>query len=345
MDTPSPACTPDAPEMGTPSPRAIAAAPARAPAPGRILAMPRWVFFSLLALAIWSLWGLAYKLPSRDLSAYAMVVITSIGMVPGSLLLVASPRLGRGSRPRLGFLYGVAAGLCGRIGDFLMFKAMLAGGLASIVVSLTGMFPLLTAVLAFVLFRERLNRLQMLGILGSLVALGLFNVGSADDQGVRKGWFDTLGSTWMLYSIGAFVLYGLAGVPQKLATRYGSDELATIAFTTASVSVSTVFLFTSAIDWSIISTRDWVYCLLIGVLTSAGALAAFAAYRWGKVSLVTALTSLYPAATALLAIVVLGEKLTWVVVAAIVLSKVAGVLMSLESPGAEAAAAPGRGAA
>ncbi len=72
-------------------------------------------------------------------------------------------------------------------------------------------------------------------------------------------------------------------------------------------------------------------------IASVGGLALFAAYRDGKASIVTALYSLYPAITVLLAVPIFDEKIAGMTWGAIVLALVAAVMLSFETP---AAAAP-----
>jgi uncharacterized membrane protein len=47
---------------------------------------------------------------------------------------------------------------------------------ASVVTPVTGLFPVLTVVLAFVLLRERLNRVQMAGMLLALASVVILSI-------------------------------------------------------------------------------------------------------------------------------------------------------------------------
>jgi drug/metabolite transporter (DMT)-like permease len=90
------------------------------------------------------------------------------------------------------------------------------------------MYPLITIVLARRVLKERVNRVQALGIALALVAVYLFSA-QRRSRGF-SGWQD-LFSTWMLYSLLTLLFFGTSCITQKLTTRYISDELSIIFFT------------------------------------------------------------------------------------------------------------------
>ena len=57
------------------------------------------------------------------------------------------------------------------------FEALSHGGKASIVVPITGLYPLLTVLTALPLLGEKLNRIQVAGIALAVVAVLLFSSG------------------------------------------------------------------------------------------------------------------------------------------------------------------------
>jgi len=72
------------------------------------------------------------------------------------------------------------------------------------------------------------------------------------------------------------------------------------------------------------------YSLSNGVLSAAGMMALFAAYRsGGNTSVITAAAALYPMITVALAVVLLHERVTRIQVAGLVLAAVAIVIFSL----------------
>jgi uncharacterized membrane protein len=74
-----------------------------------------------------------------------------------------------------GITYGLLCGIATGIGT-LGYYAALRDQSASVVTPVTGLFPVLTVVLAFVLLRERLNRVQMGGMLLALASVVILSI-------------------------------------------------------------------------------------------------------------------------------------------------------------------------
>jgi uncharacterized membrane protein len=294
-----------------------------------------WLFFTMLAIAMWGVWGIISRLAEKELSAAAVTVISTVGVVPAGLVLLASPRVWRGKGFFAGGLAAFCTGLCGSVGNVAMLLSFKHGGEASTVLPLTSMFPLVTLVLAVLLLRERVNRIQIVGIVVALAAIYLFNPPA--DATATAPWWQKMVTRWMAYAFVAMFLWGVAAVLQKVATNRISTELATVLFVLAFIPVAGVLWWMSRqgiidpISWKI-SGRAWMLAILYGALIGLGTLVLFAAYRDGKASIVTALYALYPAITVLLAVPILREKIGPRTGVAIALALVAGVMLSYERP-------------
>ena len=218
-------------------------------------------------------------------------------------------------------------GVLGGSGNVALYKALQIGGEGSVVVPLTGMYPLVTVVLARVLLKERLNRIQTLGIGLALVAIYLFS--PRESLGATVTWRSAF-SAWMMYGLIALVLFGVACITMKFATRYISDELSTIFYTLGYILLAIVIIVAGSVAWHV-SMKNWGLGVFVGLLMNGATLTLFVAYRWGKASIVTPLTALYPLVTVLLAGLVLKEHFDVVKVVAIGLALAAGLALSIES--------------
>ena len=289
--------------------------------------MPKWFIYCMLANLIWGFWGVIPK-AAANLSPLLMQVISTLGLVPVALLFTLSKNAGR-KLPR-GMGYAFATGLCGGMGNVALLLALKRGGEASTVLPLTGVFPLVTVLLARLILKEKPNLLQILGIGLAVLAIVFFSVEESASAGNEAlPWWRNMTSAWMPWALAALVLYGIAGVTQKLATNDISCELSTVCFAAAFVAVAAVILTTERIDWNI-SRKDWLLAILFGVLIGLAMLTQFAAYLRGKASVVTPLMALYPAVTVMLAVPMFGEKLDSRKVAAIVLALASGTALSYE---------------
>jgi transporter family protein len=285
--------------------------------------MPRWLFYSLLAIAMWGGWGLIGKLTRLD--ALLMTALSAIGVGGVALLLLFSPRLRRGTKLRFGMAVAFVTGIFGNLGNLTLLKALKVGD-ASLVAPYTALYPLVTVALARLLLRERMNGVQALGFLLAVAAGALFSVvGGELQQGFTFG-------PWMAWATATVVCFGIAAVTQKIATNHISNELSLVCFAASFLPVSAaILLWGGPFDWNI-PRREWIYTLLYGSGIGLGTLVLFAAYRWGNASVVTALTGLYPALTAILAMTLpqFGERYTHLKGAAIGLAAVAGAALTYE---------------
>ena len=330
------------PETSSPAPPALDYEAPVPPARSRA-----WLFFSVLAILLWGVWGALSKAASNAVpSPTDLQVISTVGVVPIALLLVFSPNfLKRTGSLGAGVFFGFLTGLCGSVGNLALFASLASGGDASTVLPLSGVYPLVTVVLAVIILRERLNGIQLVGMGLALGALYLFNApqasgapatGPGGTGGGAAPWWRTLVAPWMALALVALVLYGIAGVTQKLATNHVSTELSTVCFALAFVPVALVTMWIEPVNWSLRPGAVGL-ALLTGALISTGTLTLFAAYRTGKASVVTAVTALYPALTVVLAVPLFDERIDARKVVAITLALGAGVALTFERPAASVA--------
>ena len=137
---------------------------------------------------------------------------------------------------------------------------------------------------------------------------------------------------WLAFSIVALVLWGVTGVTQKLSTNRISSERSFLWFCWAMVTLSLVVLLVARPQWKL-GTLVVVCSIAGGALNGLGAWTSFRALEsGGKASIVISLISLYPLLTVVLAVVLLGERLTRTQTAGVVIAIAAAILLSLESP-------------
>lgn len=137
---------------------------------------------------------------------------------------------------------------------------------------------------------------------------------------------------WLGFAIAALVLWGITGVTQKLSTNRISSERSFLWFCWAMVALSAAVLAVARPNWGL-GTLVVVCSIAGGALNGLGAWTSFRALEsGGKASVVISLISLYPLLTVLLAVMLLGERLTWMQSTGAVTAIVAAILLSMESP-------------
>jgi transporter family protein len=298
--------------------------------------MPRWLSFSLITIALFGVWGFVSTVITKEVEPLTVQVLSTIGLLPVALVLGFSQNLRKGTNFGAGITLATLTGVLGGSGNVALYKALQIGGEGSVIVPLTGMYPLVTVIMARFLLKERLNRIQTLGIGLALVAICLFS--PRETLGATVAWRSAF-SAWMMYGLMALVLFGVAGITMKFATRHISDELSTIFYTLGYVLLAIVIIAAGSVQWNV-SMKNWSLGILIGLLMNGATLTLFVAYRWGKASIVTPLVALYPLITVLLAGLILKEHFDVVKVVAIGLALAAGLALSIESQAAEVDQSP-----
>jgi transporter family protein len=144
--------------------------------------LPLWLIWSLATIVLWGAWGLVSKIASAGVDAYANQLLYTAGIVP--LLAFAAwtvwkrrgdaheQREGR----RIGVFWAFLTGILGGVGNLVFFQALVKGGKASVVAPVTALFPVVTVLLALIFLRERLGRVQWLGLALAFVAIYLLSV-------------------------------------------------------------------------------------------------------------------------------------------------------------------------
>ena len=137
---------------------------------------------------------------------------------------------------------------------------------------------------------------------------------------------------WLVFAVLALVLWGITGVTQKLSTNRISSERSFLWFCWAMVALSAAVLLVAHPQWGL--GRMVVICSIAGgALNGLGAWTSFRALEsGGKASIVISLISLYPLLTVVLAVILLGERLTWMQTSGAVVAIAAAILLSLEAP-------------
>jgi len=136
----------------------------------------QWLFYSLLTILVWGGWGAISKAVADDISAYMNQFLFTVGLLPLALLFVRSPRMRGGRNRKLGIFFAFATGILGGLGNITFFKSLSMGGRVAVVVPMSGLSPLVTVLVAFVVLRERMSTYQKVGLVVALAAIYLLSL-------------------------------------------------------------------------------------------------------------------------------------------------------------------------
>jgi|SRR5882762_2816158 len=135
---------------------------------------PVWLWYALLCIFWWGLWGFLSKVGSEAASPMQMQILFTLGMIPVAVGMLLQMRL-KLDRNGGGVTYGILCGIATGLGTLGYYAALRAQN-ASVVTPVTGLFPVLTVALAFVVLRERLNKVQMGGMLLALASIVVLSI-------------------------------------------------------------------------------------------------------------------------------------------------------------------------
>ncbi|MBC3789296.1 DMT family transporter [Spirosoma utsteinense] len=292
--------------------------------------LERWIFYSIAAAFFWGTWGVVAKLISDQVSPFKNHLLFSVGMLLTLPLVVKKVRNEKPNRK--GIIWGLVAGVLAVTGNVAVYQAFTSGGLAAIVIPVTNLYPLVTIAIALLVFKEKLNWINGIGILVAILAVIMLSGESLlfdNPAAFVKG----LGlNSWLLYSFVALFFWGVFSAAQKETTNSISAEWSYVSFIVSSVVIALVFVAAGLVDLNL-SAKTLGLGSLAGMLNGLGVLASFAAYNAeGKASKVTTIAgALQPVFTIVLAIIFLNESLSLIESLGIGLAIIGALTLSYES--------------
>jgi uncharacterized membrane protein len=190
--------------------------------------MPKWLIYGTVAMLIFAvaftmmpladgglkpgmiqaLGSIGIEIPSADkgLSPNMIQILSSVGLVPFALLLLFSKKLTRATNFKRGIFFASCCGITAGLGNLMYFMALAAKGPVSLVVPISAL-PLLPVIAGPLLFKERVSKPQIVGVISAMIAIVLLNTNMDAGSSLKEAqWI----SEWMLYTLLALLLFGVA---------------------------------------------------------------------------------------------------------------------------------------
>lgn len=134
---------------------------------------PLWMWFALVILLSWGLVGLLQKLSTHYLSAESSLVWLVVGFQLLQPFVYRDTVFHYSARS---LSWGILSGFLNAVGAWALLVAMKSGGKASIVVTLTALYPLVVIPLVPLIFHESVSLLQGVGAVCALAAVVLLSM-------------------------------------------------------------------------------------------------------------------------------------------------------------------------
>ena len=132
---------------------------------------PTWFMPAVMALILWGVWGVFKKLATNHMPPRNVYVVSALGAISVVVVILSTSKLPL-SLSVEGTLFAVIAGICSALGGLLFLHAV-SRGEASVVITFTALYPVVSIVLSVVLFRETITLKQGIGIVTALFSMVL----------------------------------------------------------------------------------------------------------------------------------------------------------------------------
>lgn len=272
-------------------------------------------YFSLLALAslIWSAQGTAVKFLDRQMGPIAITFvpfyITTILFVP---LLIRRRRANPGALRPTWSDWGkfTLAGVGGQVLAQLGMTWGISRSLASNGAVLNLMIPVITAVLASFMLRERLSVLRIVSLAIGLVGVMLMSVPDLRESSFLESKY-IVGNALIL--VGCFGSSFYNTYCKGLLRRFQEIEILIFSYITASIASVPLLIWVEPFHMSVFAGLDWkswvAFAFLAIFMYGASMLFFFAALEHLDVTVASVSLYLVPIFGVLLAALLLGERL------------------------------------
>ena len=78
--------------------------------------MPKWLIYCTTAMLMFAIWSLIAPIAMRDLSAYMVQIVSTVGLIPFAVLLLFSKKLKKATDFKWGILFATGCGVFSAVG-------------------------------------------------------------------------------------------------------------------------------------------------------------------------------------------------------------------------------------
>jgi transporter family protein len=135
----------------------------------------RWFLYCLACDVCWAAWAIFSKLGSREIPASTMQFLFTIGTLPVCVVLLVA-RGFKVEKSIKGISCALVMGILSGLGGLTMFAAYHTNGNTALITAVIALYPMITVLLAVLILRERLRRIQVLGLIFACAAIVIFSI-------------------------------------------------------------------------------------------------------------------------------------------------------------------------
>ncbi len=132
-----------------------------------------WLIYTAISCLLYGLWGFFSKVTTNYIEPESALVYQAIGAMLVGLFVLCRSGFNLQAN-NLGIFYAILVGFVATFAS-LFFLLALSKGKVAMVVTLTGLYPLISIILAFFILKEPISIRQGVSILLALAAIALFS--------------------------------------------------------------------------------------------------------------------------------------------------------------------------
>jgi len=135
----------------------------------------KWFWCAMASSLCWTGWAFTAKIGSKEVPPSTMEFISAFGFGLVSLCVLGRKTVAADTS-RVGKFCAMISGVLLALGGISLYGAYRTGSNASMVTAVTSLYPVVTVLCAVGFLRERLNKMQVVGLLFAVAAMSILSL-------------------------------------------------------------------------------------------------------------------------------------------------------------------------
>ena len=135
----------------------------------------KWFWYAMASSLCWTGWAFTAKIGSKEIPPATMEFISAFGFGLVSVCVMRR-KTAIADKSRAGKIYALISGVLLALGGISLYGAYRTGYNASMVTAVTSLYPVVTVLCAVGFLREKLNKMQVVGLLFAVAAMSILSL-------------------------------------------------------------------------------------------------------------------------------------------------------------------------
>jgi bacterial/archaeal transporter family protein len=135
----------------------------------------KWFWYAMASSLCWTGWAFTAKIGSKEIPPATMEFISAFGFGLVSVCVLRGKTV-LSDTNLAGKIYALISGVLLALGGISLYGAYRTGYNASVVTAVTSLYPVVTVLCAVGFLREKLNKMQVVGLLFAVAAMSILSL-------------------------------------------------------------------------------------------------------------------------------------------------------------------------